>query len=193
MNIKALTAWLKKRPFTAICGGLSVLLTIIFFVRQAGVPDAESNLEQKSSESRCLKSNISNSLQLKEQLAVLQKANARIDERLVRSGDLAKNQQYFYKIESETGVKLVDLRPTGGTAPSKITAAKTQYMVVPYSCTVQGTYEQLLAFLRKLEMGEHFQRILTATVSSAGGAGDDAASADPVLSLAISIEFLGQS
>jgi hypothetical protein len=64
---------------------------------------------------------------------------------------------------------------------------------VPYACTVQGTYDQLLNFLRRLERGEHFQRIKSANVSLAGGSGDDASANDPTLSLTIAIEFLGQS
>lgn len=197
MNTKDLSVWLKKHPFTAICGALSLLLAAAYFFRQGSVPEAEAVLAERTTESRRLKANISNSLSLKEHVAALEDANGKVEQRLVRAADLAKNQQYFYKIETDTGVKLTDLRP-GGTVNSgsaKVTAgAKKHYSSVPYSCTVQGTYSQLLAFLRKLEQGEHFPRILSATVSlGSGGGEDDAAPADPVLSLSIGIEFLGQS
>jgi hypothetical protein len=151
---------------------------------------------QKTTESRRLKSNITNSAQLKEHLAALELANSKVSQRLVRAGDLATNQQYFYKIESETGVKLTDLRPGSGPIQpvGKGAVAKALYPSVPYACSVQGTYGQILDFLRKLEEGEHFQRILSANVSLSGGSSDDAASAaDPMLTLVISIEFLGQS
>lgn len=195
MNTKDIAVWLKKHPFSAICGGLSVLLVAVYFFRQGDVPQAEALLAERTTESRRLKSNIANAASLKEHVAALEDANGKVAQRLVRAADLAKNQQYFYKIEADTGVKLTDLRP-GGTGTSGAAkpagGVKKIYSTVPYSCTVQGTYSQLLAFLRKLEQGEYFPRILSATVTVGGGA-DDAAAADPLLTLTIGIEFLGQS
>ncbi len=199
MTTKDLSVWLKKHPFSAICAGLSLVLTAGYFFRQGSVPEAEGLLAQRTTESRRLKSNITNAALLKDHVAALVDANAKVDQRLVRSADLARNQQYFYKIEADTGVKLTDLRPGSGPAagPARpaVGAVKKHYSTVPYTCTVQGTYSQLLAFLRKLEQGEHFPRILNATVNAGAGAGgeDTASEADPVLSLSIGIEFLGQS
>lgn len=197
MTTKDLSVWLKKHPFTAACAGLSLLLAAGYFFRQGSVPEAEALLEQRTTESRRLKANISNGTALKDHVAALEDANAKIDQRLMRAADLARNQQYFYKIEADTGVKLADLRPGGAAAPGARPAAagaKKHFSTVPYTCTVQGTYSQLLAFLQKLEQGEHFPRILSASVSMGGGGGEDAASeADPILSLTIGIEFLGQS
>ncbi len=197
MTTKDLTVWLKKHPFSAVCGGLSLLLAAGYFFRQGSVPEAEALLEQRTTESRRLKANITNGTTLKDHVAALEDANAKIEQRLVRAADLARNQQYFYKIEADTGVKLMDLRPGSTTTPGGRPAAtgpKKQYSSVPYSCTVQGTYAQLLAFLRKLEQGEHFPRILSASVSMSGGGGEDTASeADPILSLTVGIELLGQS
>jgi Tfp pilus assembly protein PilO len=195
MNTKTISVWVKKHPFTAVCGGLCLLLLAGYFFRQGNVPEAVALLDQKTTESRRLKGNVTNSISLKEHVAALEEANRNVEQRLVQATDLAKNQQYFYKIEAETGVKLTDLRPGGSASASTakpVAGAKKHYASVPYSCTVQGTYSQLLAFLRKLEGGEHFQRILTATVSMGGGS-ESATAADPILSLSISIEFLGQS
>jgi len=195
MNTKELTAGMKKRPFTAICGVLALVLAGTYFFRHGSIAESEAVLEQKTTENRRLKGNVANSAQLKDQVDALEDASAKIAQRLMRAADLAKNQQYFYKIESETGVKLADLRPGATAAPAAGKAApKTLYSSVPYTCTVRGTYPQLLDFLRKLERGEHFQRIKTATISLGGGTGeDDASSADPTLSLIIAVEFLGQS
>jgi hypothetical protein len=195
MTAKDIPVLAKKYPFTAICGSLALLLAIAYFYRQSALPEAESLLAQKTAESRRLKANITNSVQLKEHVAALEAGNAKVTQRLVRAGDLATNQQYFYKIESETGVKLTDLRPGAsvGGAAGKATPAKGLYSPVPYSCAVQGTYSQLLDFLQKIENGEHFQRILSANVSLNGSSPEDAVSADPILTLVIAIEFLGQS
>jgi hypothetical protein len=192
-----MSTWLKKYPFAAACVGFSLLLLAVYCFRQDAIPQSETLLADRTAESRRLRANITNSASLKEHVAALEEANRKVDQRLVRLADLAKNQQYFYKIEAETGVKLTDLRPgsvSNSTAAKPVAGIKKHYSSVPYSCSVQGTYNQLLAFLRKVQGGEHFQRILTATVSMAGSSGEDeAAAADPVLSLTINIEFLGQS
>lgn len=197
MTTKDISVWLKKHPFGAVCGGLSLLLAAGYFFRQGSVPEAEALLEQRTTESLRLKANITNAVSLKDHVTVLEDANAKVDQRLVRAADLARNQQYFYKIEADTGVKLMDLRPGGAPSSSVKPAAtgpKKHFSTVPYSCTVQGTYSQLLAFLRKLEQGEHFPRILSASVGASTGGGEDMASeADPVLSMTLGIEFLGQS
>jgi len=194
MNTQALIAKLKKHPFSTVCGALAIVLLVVYIVRRGAVPEAENQVAQKTTESRRLKNNIAHSAQLKDDLAALEDATAKIDQRLMRASELAKNQQYFYKIEAETGVKLLDLR-AGGTssgAPAK-NAPKTLYSAVPYTCSLQGTYGQLLAFLQRLEQGEHFQRLVTGTVSVATGNTDSGNVADPVLSMVIVVEFLGQS
>ncbi len=194
MNTQALTAKLKKHPFSAICGALAIILVVVYVVRRGAVPTAEGQLAQKTSESRRLKANISHSAQLKDDLSTLEDATGKIDQRLMRASDLAKNQQYFYKIETETGVKLLDLRAGGApTAAPARNAPKTLYSGVPYTCSIQGTYAQLLAFLQRLEQGEHFQRLVTGSVSVATGSSDAGSAADPILSMVIVVEFLGQS
>jgi hypothetical protein len=196
VTIKAIPALIKKYPFSAGCASLCFSLTFAFFYRQSEVPELDSIFDAKTNESRRLRGNIINSAQLTEHLETLVLANAAVDKRLMRAADLATNQQYFYKIESESGVKITDLRP-GSSSPQttgQSVNVKGSYAAVPYTCAVQGTYSQLLNFLRKLENGEHFQRIVSTNASIAGGGGDEVDNlVDPVITLVISIEFLGRT
>ena len=79
--------------------------------------------------------------------------------RLIRASDIGINQQYFYRLETESGVKLVDLRqgargtPKGGTVP------------ISFTVSAQGDYAQVLAFLRALENGAHFCRVQSGSCS----------------------------
>ncbi len=155
-----------------------------------------SALAQKTSEARRFKTNINNSTQLIEHVELLRTATKKISQRLMRESDLAANQQYFDKIESETGTKITDLQsgvnvgqPKGRGLPPKLL-----YSPVAYTCAVQGSYGQILKFLQRLESGEHFVRIVSANLSLAGGGSDGASgSADPMLTLVLAVEFLGQS
>jgi Tfp pilus assembly protein PilO len=197
MNAKSLSLLVKKYPFSAVCAVLALLFAILYYYRSTGIEDLNGVLSQKNTEARKLKTNIANSAQLKEQLELLQAANEKVVQRLMRESDLAANQQYFYKIESETGIKLTDLRPGGASSQTQArgTAVKPLYPPVPYTCAIQGNYTQILQFLRKLENGEHFVRILSANLGLAGGgaSGESANTADPALTLVLSVEFLGKS
>jgi Tfp pilus assembly protein PilO len=194
MTIKDIPVLLKKYPFSATCGLISVVLAGGYFFRSGSVPEAEVELKNKTEESRRLRANISNAAQLKEHFDALNEANQAVSGRLMNAADLAKNQQYFYKIEADAGVKLTDLRPgSAAVLPGGKPAPKTFYATVPYASTVDGTYEQLLSFLRKLEAGEHFQRIVSANVMLGGQGAEEAGAIDPILSLTIAVEFLGRS
>ena len=46
-----------------------------------------------------------------EQYSALTTATKELESRLVRSTERARNQQYFYEIESEAGVKETSLQP----------------------------------------------------------------------------------
>ena len=193
MNIKFAVSQVRKNLVSSICATLAVLLLILFVIRKGGVSEIQSAVEAKTSESGTLKADILNSTSLREHLGKLKIANNLVSSRLMKLGDLAKSQQYFYKMETDSGVKLMDLRPLSNATSLTKNAAKSEYSAVSYSCTVQGTYQQLLVFLGKLESGDHFSRILSANVSLVGSGSEGAVMPDPALTMMISIDFLGQS
>jgi hypothetical protein len=196
MNAKSISLLAKKYPFSAVCVVLTLLLAGLYYFRGTGLDDINGALAQKTSEARRLKTNINNSTQLNEHVELLRTANKKISQRLMRESDLAANQQYFYRIESETGTKITDLQPGTNVSQPKGrgAAAKLLYPPVPYTCAVQGSYGQILRFLQRLESGDHFVRIVSANVGLAGGTSDGASgSADPLLTLVVAVEFLGQS
>jgi hypothetical protein len=103
--------------------------------------------------------------------------------RLMKAGQLAVNLQYFYKLEAETEVKLVDVRQNN--VPRN---ARTQYIGVPFAVTIQGSFAQVTNFLNRLQNGPHFCRINTATFNKVGG--ENSGNTD--MSLSLALEILGQ-
>ena len=59
-------------------------------------------------------------------------SNEEIANRMVRVGQLAENLQYFYRLESETDSKLIDLRQDPWAPPSK-NAPKTVFTPVGFA------------------------------------------------------------
>ena len=108
-----------------------------------------------------------------------------IDARLVRAAQLATNTQYFYRLETDTGVKLLNIFQNTTTAQAaKVT--KNNFVPIAFTLTAQGSYLQLLDLLHRLENGAHYCRIISTSMSKLGIGDND------VLNLTLSIELLGQ-
>lgn len=183
MTNQELGAAIKRNPISFGCGVLSLLLIVAIYLRGDALPQAEAQLEQKLAEGEKIRLNIQNSAQLKEQADAIEAANKQIEQRIVRASQLGANTQYFYKLESDTGVKLIDLRQTTPATIAK--PAKGAYLPVAFSVSIQSDLTHILEFLRQLESGVHYSRILTATCS-----GNPSTRSAP-LTLALTVELLG--
>ncbi len=184
MTNEELKAVVKKNPISVGCGVLSLLLAAGLYFRSGEIPAAEEELATRSAEASRLELNDKNSERLKEQLDALVANNKTIEGRMVRVSQLGTNTQFFYRLFAETAVKQVEFRQSTTTA-NLPKGTKTAFVPVMFTVSVQGTLPQLLDFLRQLESGAHYSRILTASV---GGVG---ATRTGLLSLSLNLELLG--
>ena len=184
MTNQELIALVKKNPISVSCGLVALVCGLGIYFRSDGLPDAEKLLEEKSAEGERLALNLSNSTLLNEQLSAIASAAREIDSRLVRHGELAKNLQYFYKLEAVTGVKLIDLHQNLPATP-KSGAKPTSYTGIGYVIILEGEYPALVEFLRQMETGLHFSRVITANIT--GSKAERGSS----LKLALTVELLG--
>jgi hypothetical protein len=179
-------AFLKKNPIGVGCGVLSLLMAAAIYFRSDQLPAAQAVLDQKSTEADRHAINVRYAVQLKEQLEALNTADRAIDARLVRAAQLATNTQYFYRLETDTGVKLLNISQTTTTAQAaKMT--KTNFVPIGFNLNAQGTYLQLLDLLHRLENGAHYCRIISANTVKVGSGGDN-----DLLTLGLSVELLGE-
>jgi len=183
MTNEELFAFVRKHPISIGAGLLTLLLGGAIYYRSDTVPETESELTQKTAESEKYTANNKNSTQLQEHYEALVTANKAIDGRIVRASQFGKNLQYFYKLESETGVKLTTDPRISPPAAKK--DAKAAYVSIPVNLSVQGNLPQLLGFLRRLESGTHYCRVLNVSLASA-------ADRNAALNLSINLELLGQ-
>ncbi len=186
MTNQELVALIKKHPISVGCGALSLAFAVALYLRVDEIPGAEAELGLKAADGDRIALNIKYSTQLREHADAMAAAIKDVENRIVRPTQLGTNTQYFYKLEGETGVKIVDLRQTAATAaPAK--GAKNAYVAVPFSVSVQGSLPQILDFLRQLENGAHYCRVLTASFTGA------ASNRNSPLTLGLSLELLGKS
>lgn len=184
LTTQDLVAGLKKHPVSFAAGLLVVLLGAAIYFRGGLVPELQATLEEKSALGQKQQANLRFSAQLDEQLVTLEAAVAEINARAITPAALASNLQYFYRMEAEHGFKILDLRQ--GNLPA-LPATRPNYIKVPFTLAVEGTYASLLALLRDLEQGRHFARVEIANLAAAQG--QDRRS---VLALTLNLELLAR-
>lgn len=189
-----LLALIKKHPIAFACGLIALLCGVALYLRSDAVDEAQRLFEEKDKESQKIALNARHTTGLAEQVQEIQGDAKQLESRLLRAGNLANNLQFFYRLENETGVKLVDVRQNP-PPPAKQNAPKTLFIPVSFSLTLQGSYPQIWAFLRRIETGPHFARFDRLTVSKleAGGrteSGGGAAAPDQ-MNAVFTVELLG--
>ncbi len=176
---KDITRIVKKYPLPSACLLVLIIAVMAFYLRTDLLIEANSKLEERSTELKRYKTNLAASAQLDTQLLVLQKANAQLQASAIHITELAKNPQFFYSLEKETGVKISDVRQM---ATSAAKGPLDAFIVVPFTIVAEGEYINILNFLKRLEYGNNIVKISTASL-------------DPFqqtkLSLTITVDVLG--
>jgi len=186
MNTDSIKALFRKYPTGFIASSVAIVVLGLFFYRHEALAEMQAEVEQSTSDGQRQATNVNYASMLDPQLQAMEVANTNVASRLINPNDLANNLQYFYKLESEAGVKLLN---TPQPASQNIKAAKGLYVPVQYTVSVQGSYSQVLTFLRKLEQGVYYCRVKSAVCSQAQQA-NEKAPAEVVLSL--TVELLGR-
>jgi hypothetical protein len=161
---------------------LAVGMGATLYLRMDKVPEAIETLEKKTAEADKYAANIRNAAHLKEDMEAIEAANKAIDARIIRAVQLLDNGQYFYRLERETGVKLLDSRQT---TPAVVAKPKGNFLPVSFSVAADGTLPQLIDFLRKIENGVHYSRVNTAACSVT------VSKRNSTLTLSLSLDLLG--
>lgn len=179
MSNDELVSFLKQHPLKMACGLLALLSGVGIYLINSRIAETTALLEQKTTEGTRLAANVRNAAQLPEQLGALTSATEKMQSRLIRGSQLATNLQYFYRLESDSGVELLDLRQTS-SAPTTANSG------VGFAVSVRGEFATLVGYLKQLENGPHYSRILTASMS-----GSSVDRTGPI-TLSLSLELLGQ-
>lgn len=186
LTLKNLGEFLKRYPIGVVCGALSAGALVGYLVRTSRASELGDHLKQVEAQTKEILGEVRNGTNLVEQYATLTAATKGLESRLMQATERARNQQYFYQVESETGVKEVSLQPANAD-PKKDPGRL--YQRIRFTITVEGDYRQVLDFVGRLESGQHFYRLISASVvrredRSAPGSGS-------LVDLTLSLELLG--
>lgn len=164
LETKDVVAAVKKRPLLVACVLAFVVLVLALYFRMDVYDGIQARLNERDKELLRLTDNMKFSAQLDAQLQAIRKANAVIEAGALRANELARNQQIFYRLEAESGVKLLDLRQLNVASPPAKGGPAT-YIPIPVSLTIKGDYSQVLDFLQRLDHGATLCRVTTASIS----------------------------
>lgn len=165
---KSIVSYSKKHPVGVASLALCVALLGLLYYRSSAASELQVRLDDVTAVGERLKANISNSAQLNNQLKLVDEAVASISERTVRPDELAQNLQYFYKLENDTHVELIELRQLSPVYPPGQNNPRPMFISQPFSVGVAGSFSSVMKFLRSLENGEHFCRVNSASFRPAG-------------------------
>lgn len=164
-----ITAVIKKQPIGFACLAIALVCGGLIYWRSDKISEQKDLYDQKAKEDEHVLANVRNAAGLPQQAEAMQRAASQLEERLVAASRLATNLQFFYRLESETGVKLLDVRQ--GALPARA-AGKGLYVGVPYTVSIQGNLKQVLDFIQHIESGPHLAKFsgvaMNKTDSTAG-------------------------
>lgn len=183
-----LLALARKQPIGSVCGLICLVCAALLYFRADKVGEAQQLLEQKTQENQKVVTNVRNATGLPQHLEEIQATAKQLDSRFVRASQLALNQQFFYRLESETGVKLIDVRQNALPA-ARPGAAKALYAAIPFNISIQGSFKQVMDFVEHLEKGAHLARFNNISFTKSGGA--DAAGNSDMMAVTFAVELLG--
>jgi Tfp pilus assembly protein PilO len=175
----------KKHPISVVCGVIAIVCAVVLYFRSDKIDEDKSLYDDTAKSAKAILTNVSNSQGLPQQTEAIQHAVKELDSRLIRGSQLAINLQYFYRLESETSVKLVDVHQ-GGSGQAR-GAGKSSYTAIPFAVNIQGNFKQVLDFIQRVQNGPRIARFNS--VSFTKVAGDNVA--PDLFSVSMGIEFLG--
>ena len=186
---KNLVAKLRHYPIAIAAFGICIIAVVVILVRASALSNLNDMLAAKEEQWVRITNNLRNANNLEDDVARILAANETIQDRLMIPAERALNDQYFYDLRNLTNVRISSLDEQGlvETKSSKIAgiAEFKEYSLIDYRVTVEGNFEQILAFSTRLSTGRHFARVSAFSLARVadGGAGQ--------LSLSLQLQMLG--
>jgi Tfp pilus assembly protein PilO len=185
MTGEDLKAMAKKQPISVACGVVAVVCGVVLYLSGDTVDEKKALSDDTAKTAKAIRTNVDNSQGLAQQTEAMQHSVKDLNSRLIHASQLAINLQYFYRLESDTSVKLVDVHQGGAGLPRG--SSKGNYTAIPFAVNIQGNFKQVLDFIQRVQNGPRIARFSSISFSKAGG---DNPSSD-TFSVSMGIEFLG--
>lgn len=194
MSVLGLLQYAMKHLVATICSIVVIGCIAAYFIRNETIVRMAADYDDLNVRRTRILKNFRYSASLEQDLEEMRKMSDESEIRLFDPEDLASNYSYFYKLETNSEVKLSNLQqmekplPAGKAgAKARKKAAKAKYRSIVYEMNVSGDYENVLNFLRGLEGGKSFYRLEAVAMADLKGS----LGSEPRVTMRISLNMLG--
>src|SRR5687767_5502824 len=104
MSNQELSERIKRNPLKIACVLVALVSGAGIYLVNTKIEETKVILDQKTTEGTRLETNVKNSAHLPAQVEELTTIGQKIQGRLVRASQLATNLQYFYRLETDSGI-----------------------------------------------------------------------------------------
>ena len=182
MKAQNIVDFIKRYTIPCVSLAIIVVTLIVAYFRMDVNIELEGKYQTVSAEGATVMNNIVNGSGLEEHVETVRTQSTELESRLVRPAELAKNLQYFYRLEGETGGKLGELRQV---PLANIPSGKGSFQPVQYSLVVTADFPVLIDYLHRLETGSSYYRMKNFSLQHSRE------STRRMLVMAMNIELLG--
>ena len=151
--------FLRRHLFGVICAGIAVILIGIGAWLWLDIQRIRTDLSDITQMGEDELETIANSPRLRQALELTHSTVERIEANLAIETNLADNLAYFYNIEERSGSHIRGLNQLNVLAADAKGGAREEYVAIPYTLEVSGTYVEVMDFLQSLESGPRLVKV----------------------------------
>jgi len=168
-QLQLIFAKFRQYPVAISAFCVALFFLVIFFARGGRFDRLEAELEEKERRWERVEDNLRNARDLESQIKRIRKVNESSADRVMNHTEIAINYDYFYQLEAKTGVRITNLSQGGIVDPSSKNVeglpVMKVYSAIRFSISLEGAYEEIIAFVSELEKGYYFTRISSINVT----------------------------
>jgi Tfp pilus assembly protein PilO len=147
---------LRRYPIPTISAAVVLACFLAYYFRMDLLTDLEDQRNEVLNQRDQVDLNLVAGATLAEHAAEMRARFGELGARIVQPSELADNMNYFYQLESNTGVSLIDLRQN---VVAEKPVARNRLAGVGYTISLSGQFPQVIGYLDELENGSRFFRL----------------------------------
>lgn len=180
--LSQLLATARQSPVIATCVALTLIAGIANYPLNEERQAALREHEEMRQRGEAMLVALTDRIRINADLLIVSEAQDTIDNNLVSEDTMEVNLGYFYRLEKLNRVRLARIDQM--VAPAADTGAL--FKTVPVSLQVNGSYRNVLAFVRDLETGPRLLRVRSYRIERGDGIGNE-------LQLVLIVDLLAQA
>jgi Tfp pilus assembly protein PilO len=158
MNAADFMQWIavaRRNPLSVLCASVCIICGLICWYIHGNMKWLDLEHKQLAQEGELAVASLISGPSVRQELAASREVTRRIDDNLVVEDNLAENLWYFYKIEQQTKVHILEMRPLNAL----LSDSRSLFKRIPFSIRASGTYEQTAGFLHAIETGPRLANV----------------------------------